>query len=1184
MYTYQVLTTFIYPMKPIQLLVVLLAASPLRAQTLSQSQDVAVGLPTPTPYAVVSREANSALWQQQTYDRALNSTIVTNTHQYVELATGLNFKNPQTGQWQPSSESIFISPDGSSASATNSQHQVYFPGDIYNGVIKLVEADGQVLESQPIGLALSDGSNSVLLAAVTNSTGAVLSSGNQVIYRDAFAGLNADIIFSNTKAGMSQDIVLRQQLPDTALLNLMNLDVAKIRLQMITEFISSPPPAIKMAPMPTEAGNLEDDSLNFGTMRMGRGKAFSIGSDSPSVRVVKRWVAIQGRQFLIEEVPLVSIATAMDSLPPFVSQAGAATKPVVAKNLVLPPPRLVCTSPKARFLAQAAPPSQGLVLDYQTISGFDYDDFTFQANTTYYISGVFSPQANLYLQGGAVIKYPASGLYAAIDLCGTLICQTDPYHPAIFTEKDDNSVGEIIAGSTTNPVVSSAEALMLNVNYPPNNVENASFRYCRVGVDYANGPSGVVRNCQFVNDTVAIQDVPGSGSVLVENALFSNISSAVFSGFGTTLYGINLTVHHAGTLVTNQTVQLTNSLFICVTNLNQTFTGAYNRTNNSDSGVFASGPLGNEYLSTNSPYRDIGTTNIDPAPLAQLRQTTTYTPQDGSYLDGGAPDLGYHYPAILSTGTDFWLAFPLTGRTPGYLEQYSSLYYISSSLATTGSVTFPGVLVDGRTLMVTGCGDTRLNGFYHQADPSLAETNDGFVTIYVKGSFQVGCQYYGGWFLFEYDTNTDNYTAVLYAKESLNQYDVNGSDWEIYDSGAETNRPPPTTICALHPLTEPFSLAAGQATNLVVSTINTYAQPFLTSGVIQTNGIEITASQPVSVYALDYDFAASTAFTCYPTTMLGTNYCVLSRPSFSDVGSSQFAIVATENDTTVTIISTKTDLKGFTPPSTNIVLQQGGTYQVNCYDIRDDVTGVRVISDKPIAVFAGDSGANVPDYYTGVENPLIQQQFPVDAWGTNMVSLSFAGRKNGDTYRVLAAYSNTVVNITGIVVTGYPGTLTTNYETVTSNLTAGQSCDIIVDGPVWFQANQPIQVAQFANGGDFDHPDTGEGDPCEILLSPAGRYLTTSVVVAPPYDGVTGDFDENFLNLIVPQSATNSTYVGSSLISPTNFVAIGASGYYGAQVSVTNGVHTVTSSQPVGVEAYGWGFYDAYGYFDGMVK
>ncbi|MEI9961444.1 MAG: hypothetical protein WDM76_10050 [Limisphaerales bacterium] len=75
------------------------------------------------------------------------------------------------------------------------------------------------------------------------------------------------------------------------------------------------------------------------------------------------------------------------------------------------------------------------------------------------------------------------------------------------------------------------------------------------------------------------------------------------------------------------------------------------------------------------------------------------------------------------------------------------------------------------------------------------------------------------------------------------------------------------------------------------------------------------------------------------------------------------------------------------------------------------------------------------------------------------------------------------------------------------------------------------------------------------------------------------------MNLIVAQSAITNTLVDGSHIAATNFVAIGTSGYYGTRLSVTNsGVHTVSSSQPVGVQVYGFGNFDAYGYFGGVVK
>jgi hypothetical protein len=291
---------------------------------------------------------------------------------------------------------------------------------------------------------------------------------------------------------------------------------------------------------------------------------------------------------------------------------------------------------------------------------------------------------------------------------------------------------------------------------------------------------------------------------------------------------------------------------------------------------------------------------------------------------------------------------------------------------------------------------------------------------------------------------------------------------------------------------------------------------------------------------------------------------------------SQFAIVATADNTTVTITPSPTaNLEGHTNAYTVPNLQQGETYQIHSSNNTNDVTGTWITSDKPLGVFAGASIAYVPDQNTAYGNPLVQEQLPVDSWGRQALGLSFAGRKNGDSYRVLAAYSNTVVTIT-----------TTNGVMVVTNQ-AGQFCDIILDGPVAFQANQPIQVAQFANGSLFD--SAYYGDPCEILLPPAGHYLLTNIVFTLSNDWFSGDFDgdfeENYLNLIVTQSATNSTWVDGLAVAATNFVAIGSSGYYGAQITVTNsGVHAVTSSQPVGVQVYGFGYTDAYGYFGGLVK
>ena len=269
-----------------------------------------------------------------------------------------------------SKEEIDILPNGTAA-ATNGQHQVYFPGNIYQGVIELVTPDGIHLQSRPLGLSYDDGTNTVLIAELTNSIGQLVGS-NQVIYPDAFTDFKADLRYTYTKAGFEQDIILREQplTPESY-----GLNPATARLQVLTEFFNPPQPAVTTAMLPKQAGiTLTDENLDFGVMKMMPGRAFLLGSDAHEggALVSKSWVKLEGRQFLVEEVPVEALANELAQLP---APQTASTKPnvnstlhVVSAKRLLPAPRLTKTSPGGQFrqVAQAAPPSRDLVLDYQT--------------------------------------------------------------------------------------------------------------------------------------------------------------------------------------------------------------------------------------------------------------------------------------------------------------------------------------------------------------------------------------------------------------------------------------------------------------------------------------------------------------------------------------------------------------------------------------------------------------------------------------------------------------------------------------------------------------------------------------------------------------------------------------------------------------------------------------------------
>jgi hypothetical protein len=262
-------------MKTSCLAVLLLSSILAGAQTpgtATQSTPRQPALPAPTAYSVVANDANSRVWERMVYEQGPNGTVVARKHQFTELASGLNYQDPQTGQWQPSKEEIDILPNGGAA-ATKGAHQVYFPGDIAQGVIRLVTPDGRQLQSRPVGLFYEDDSNSELIAILTNSVGELAGS-NEVVYPDAFEGAAASLHYKYTRAGFEQDVVVQGRLPDPAALG---LNPARTRLGVLTAFFDNNNPVATPGPVDAADG-LSDATLTFGGMKMGHGRAFQLGT------------------------------------------------------------------------------------------------------------------------------------------------------------------------------------------------------------------------------------------------------------------------------------------------------------------------------------------------------------------------------------------------------------------------------------------------------------------------------------------------------------------------------------------------------------------------------------------------------------------------------------------------------------------------------------------------------------------------------------------------------------------------------------------------------------------------------------------------------------------------------------------------------------------------------------------
>lgn len=623
-------------------------------------------------YICVSRGPDWKLWQKIVLQTNQSGVITTNLHSYKELGTGLCYL--QNGQYVDSVEQIVSVADG--AQAVQGRHQVHWATDANTpgGAVHVTTADGNNLFSTVLGIAYYDtatGSNATI-ALLKDCNGAIVAP-NQMLYADAFTNLRADLQYTYSKAGLSQDVILRQALLPPGAYGL--FDKSTI-LQVYTEFFNSPDPEFTTT---TNEDIPDANVLDFGDMKMGIGHAIFLRGNESAVmagKVAKQWIHANNRTFLIESIPYDVISAAMQNLP-----HASNLKPShgTLRRIAL----LESRPQQSKQIAHVAePPRQStrdvtqpqLLIDYELLHG-NYN-LTLQGDTTYLITSEVSLGGTLTIEGGAIIKYtnaPMDGLVAT-----NIVCQTGEYRPAIFTSMNDNSVGDTINGSTGTPVQGSP--VYLYDNCPASHsfaLTNLRFSYANIAIfdsiaSYTSLPT-VIENCQFVQCHCGLFVDPNYGAnspqgvpVNVYNTLFSRCYSGIdilTTASSVEVDSINVTADQIGTFFaasTNNGCCATNCLFTAVTNLSAVFcTDCVSNT--TGAGIYQTVGAASYYLVQGSTNRGAGTTNIDPALLADLEARTTYPPTNvsGSITSnctlypvvsrdasGSALDLGYHYDPL----------------------------------------------------------------------------------------------------------------------------------------------------------------------------------------------------------------------------------------------------------------------------------------------------------------------------------------------------------------------------------------------------------------------------------------------------------------------------------------------------------------------------------------------------------
>jgi hypothetical protein len=352
----------------------------------------------------------------------------------------------------------------------------------------------------------------------------------------------------------------------------------------------------------------------------------------------------------------------------------------------------------------------------------------------------------------------------------------------------------------------------------------------------------------------------------------------------------------------------------------------------------------------------------------------------------------------------------------------------------------------------------------------------------------------------------------------------------------------------------------------------------------------VTSEDYINVYAHSQGNKSSDAFLVLPTQSLGKDYIVLAYKSdgyFLSAGGrtpSEFAIVATEDSTVVNIEpSTPTYANGSVQQT--VTLNKGEVYLVQA-DIEAnpiaDLTGTIVSANKPIALFGGHQRATVPvEKFIGATSPsrdfLCEQIPPVKAWGKSAYLVPFPQpaqitRTGTDIFRVLAANDNTIVYLNGIQLT---------------TLNRGQYYEGALQTAGTITATGPILVAQYKKTSN-DGGATYISDPFMMIIPPEEQFIENCKLInIQAYEiqdnlQFTKVYQEHYITLVVPSDALTQTRIDGNLVPPSQFISIPNSNYYYVHFKVNEGKHSVNSSKPIGVYAYGYGPANSYGYIGGM--
>lgn len=321
-------------------------------------------------------------------------------------------------------------------------------------------------------------------------------------------------------------------------------------------------------------------------------------------------------------------------------------------------------------------------------------------------------------------------------------------------------------------------------------------------------------------------------------------------------------------------------------------------------------------------------------------------------------------------------------------------------------------------------------------------------------------------------------------------------------------------------------------------------------------GLRVESDEPVNVHAYHDRLYFSEATLILPTGMLGDEYLILAHDDDFSTSPSEFVVLATVDGTDVEI-TPSVMTASFRPPGLpfTITLDEGQSYQTQAYE---DLSGTRVHStdpSKPIAVFSGARQARVNCTIGGADDHLYNQLLPLSQWGRDYLVVPYLMRGPVHVH-AMAGLSSATVNAGGV-----------SYA-----LQAGESVELNITVPTRITGTADFAIGQFNDSQDCNG---ASGDPAFLFLPPLDFRDYRMIWNARTGDGTP----EHYVNVLMPSGdGADPIFLDGVDVSDEFMPVPNVSGFWFAQIPVSEGHHDLQCNKPVQAVGYGFGEYNSYSY------